>query len=197
MAGLSRHLVSYGRCDHRVWSSANTSTIRTQVPVFQRQHPDREADGQGRDVHFAATSNTVGEKAKIIFDGSTLQSFIQDTNRDWWNGGQANEFVLTNGADMTWFIFEPRPWWTLEVNEGTSLSVYGRTTYPGNLGASEHYGSWGGPLRINGNVFPITGVADKQGAWWLGLFQAMVVSRRRISGLSFPARQILLQVLSP
>ena len=76
--------------------------------------------------------------------------------------------MLTNGADMGWYIFRPRPWWSLEVNEGSALSISGKATYPCNLGTSDANDSWGGPLRINADMFSITGTAPDQGAWWLG-----------------------------
>ena len=109
-----------------------------------------------------------GSHGKVIFDGPNLNPIIQNTNRDWWSGNADNVFVLTNGSDMTWYIFEPRPWWTWEINEGSNLGVSGKEKYPGNLGASEHYGSWGGPVRLNTDIFNIEGRVNYQGVWLLG-----------------------------
>ena len=109
-----------------------------------------------------------GSGGRIVFDGPNINPIIQDTNRDWWSGNANNVFVLTNGSDMTWYIFEPRPWWTWEINEGSNLGVSGKEKYPGNLGASEHYGSWGGPVRLNTDIFNIEGRVNYQGVWLLG-----------------------------
>ena len=109
-----------------------------------------------------------GAGANVLFDGPNLSPLIQDTNRDWWTGDADNGLMLTNGADMVWYVFDPRPWWSLVVNEGSELRISGQEKYPCNLGAAERYGSWGGPLRINADTFQIHGEAPLQGAWFLG-----------------------------
>ena len=109
-----------------------------------------------------------GTGANVLFDGPNLRPLIQDANRDWWSGDAGNELVLTNGAVLGWYIFEPRPRWSLVVNEGSRLWIAGREKYPCNLGAPEHFGSWGGPLRVNADVFSIIGESNLQGAWFLG-----------------------------
>jgi len=110
-----------------------------------------------------------GTSAKMIFDGPNVSPLIQDTA--WWGTGYAeNEFVLTNGAHLGYYIMEPQPSWTLVAEEGAWMTLAGKDTYPSDLAASNvSYNVWNGPLRLNGSMFNIicNGYA-KQGAKFKG-----------------------------
>ena len=110
-----------------------------------------------------------GNAAKVVFDGKDFECRCQESNKDWWTGNGANEFVYTNGAHNLWYNFDARPAWTLVANDGTTLSVSGTTKYPGDLeiSSSSGYDQWGG-LRINTDVFRVAGTADRRGAWFKG-----------------------------
>jgi len=110
-----------------------------------------------------------GANAKIVFDGANLECRCQESNKDWWSGTGANELVLTNGAHTLWYNFDARPSWTYVVNTGAYLSVSGTTKYPGDLdiASTSGYDQWGG-LRLQTDVFRISGAAQRRGAWFKG-----------------------------
>ena len=110
-----------------------------------------------------------GKSARIVFDGKDFECRCQETAKDWWTGDGANEFVYTNGAHSLWYNFDARPSWTIVANDGTTLAVSGGVNHPSDLAMDPATGfdQWGG-LRINTDVFRVSGTAERRGAWFKG-----------------------------
>ena len=103
--------------------------------------------------------------AKVILDG--VSCLMQDSAYQWWGGGSSNELILTNGATMSYYNFNAEPKWTLVTHAGALMTVSGTDKYPGNLEASGYFDTWGGPVRIEGDVFTVSGSTGRRGARYL------------------------------
>lgn len=103
--------------------------------------------------------------AKVILDG--VSCLMQDSAHQWWGGGSSNELILTNGATMSYYNFNAEPKWTLVAHAGALMTVSGTESYPGYLGASGYADTWGGPVRIQGDVFTVSGSTSRRSARYL------------------------------